>query len=357
VLETKQLNYQSSNIRTILEGLWEKSIIGSVMGIIELFRQVIPMQKNIIEANTAQGLLDTNLVYPEQIDIMVNAGCNAKCAFCVQEATYKPDSVDDHQFLAALERHFKDFYYHGGRKVVITGGEPLLYMSRVLAVLEVISRYPDLQIKALYTNASQLLNEWDGITVANALKIAGLGCVNMSVHHYEHVQNNSIFGLPNKASTESIAIHLRELGLPFRFNLVLQNGGIDTIEKFMQYVNWCLKLGAKDIYIRELFEFAFNKLISKTDRDPINYSHDNHISAKPIIEKLLANSDVFQPLGVKHEEFRDKSEYEFIHLPTNKHIYISQLVIGTEDKKKVPYLVVMPDSQLYKGWLGSNDLI
>jgi molybdenum cofactor biosynthesis enzyme MoaA len=302
--------------------------------------------------------LSTKLVYPEQIDIMVTAGCNAKCAFCVQEATYKPKNTQDDQFILALQNHFGDFYRSGGRKVVITGGEPLLNVPRVLSTLKELNSYPDLKLKALYTNASLLLHPWGKTTVAEALKSANLGCVNISVHHYDDSINNEILGLPNKVATQEIVAHLRDLDLPFRFNLVVQKGGIDNTDKFMRYVEWALDLGVQDIYARELFKFSFQDLMSKTDRDPINYSHNHHVPTKPIIENLLASyRHTFRSLGVKHEELRDKSEYEFIHLSTNKHIYLSQLVVGTEAENKTPYLVLMPDGQLYKGWLGKKDLI
>ena len=62
-------------------------------------------------------------------------------------------------------------------------------------------------------------------------------------------------------------------------------------------------------------------------------------------------------IGTKHEELRDKTEYEFLHQATNKHIYLSQLVVGTEAENKAPYLVLMPDGSLYKGWLGKKDII
>src|SRR5204862_3526810 len=84
-----------------------------------------------------------------QFDIMVTTACNARCPFCVQEATFKPSHASDEHFLTAIQVHFADFYREGGRKVVITGGEPLLVPRRVLAVLDVLAQFRDLHVKAL----------------------------------------------------------------------------------------------------------------------------------------------------------------------------------------------------------------
>jgi molybdenum cofactor biosynthesis enzyme MoaA len=299
---------------------------------------------------------NTKFVYPEQIDIMVTAGCNAKCAFCVQEATYKPTNTPDENFLSALQIHFSDFYKSGGRKVIITGGEPLLNVPRVLSTLKELDSYPDLKLKAVYTNASRLLNPWGKTTVAEALKLANLGCVNISVHHYDDSINNGILGLPNKADTQDIASHLCDLNLPFRFNLVVQKGGIDSISEILKYIDWAFNLGVQDIYIRELFRFSFEELISVTDRNPIDYSHQHHISVKNIIEQLGQHQD-YEVGKVVHEQLRNKQEYCFVHKPSQRNLFFSQLEIGSENKTNSPYLVIMPDGKLYKGWLGEKDSI
>jgi molybdenum cofactor biosynthesis enzyme MoaA len=85
----------------------------------------------------------------QQFDIMVTTACNARCPFCVQEATFKPERCTDDRFLAGLDKHFADFYRAGGRRVVITGGEPLLLPYRVLAVLTLLAPYHDLEVKAI----------------------------------------------------------------------------------------------------------------------------------------------------------------------------------------------------------------
>ncbi len=295
--------------------------------------------------------------YPDQFDIMVTVGCNAKCAFCVQEATYKPDGDSDRQFFQALNIRFQQFYQQGGRKVIITGGEPLLALPRVLGVLQILSQFSDLKVKALYTNGSRLLQPWSqtsSMTVAQVLQLAGLGCVNLSVHHDCDRINREIFGLPHQPPTPAITEHLNLCRLPFRLNLTLQQGGIATAEAVKRYIEWGLQLGAQDIYIRGLFQFSFDQAISKSDRDAISYCRSHAVTVCEILARLTQDPDFHLEACHKNPHLSQR-EYRLIHNPTHKQIYFSSLTIGQEDRSELPYLVLMPNSSLYKGWLGEAD--
>lgn len=208
-----------------------------------------------------------------QFDIMVTTACDARCPFCVQEATFKPDQVADEQFLTALRAHFADFYRHGGRRVVITGGEPLLVPRRVLAVLGILAQFPSLEVKALYSNGRHLLRSLGDKrrTIAQALRAAHLGCVNLSIHHHDDTMNGRIMGLAVETPTESIAAHLRRIALPFRLNLTLQRGGIASWDDLRRYIDWGFGVGASDIYVRELFDLNVRHTRTDTDRQAVTY--------------------------------------------------------------------------------------
>jgi hypothetical protein len=299
--------------------------------------------------------LSSSKVYPEQFDIMVTVGCNAKCAFCVQEVTFKPTNAEDDRFLYALSQHFRKFYHQGGRKVIITGGEPLLVMPRVIGVLRELASFPDLQVKALYTNGEKLLYPLLGsFSVSQTLQLMGLKYINLSVHHNNNEINNKILGLPHKPSTETITSHLNECRLPFRLNLTLQKGGIKNFEDLLRYVEWGFNLGAQDIYIRELFQFSFDSLLSVSDQSHVAYCRTHRVKILSVIDYLLQHKD-FKLLSHTTHCFLEQTEYAFMHLATNRRVYLSRLMIGTENQQETPYLVLMPDARLYKGWLGSRD--
>lgn len=293
-----------------------------------------------------------------QFDIMITTACNARCPFCVQEATYKSSQGAEESFLRALRTHFSEFWRQGGRRVVITGGEPLLMPGRVLSALKVLADFPDLEVKAVYTHGRNLLRRLspDGPTVAEALRDAGLGCVNLSVHHFDNVVNCQLMGLPPEPTIERMTAHLRKVGLPFRLNGVLQRGAVTTLAELVHYVDWGFSLGATDIYLRELFDIRLTHVRTNTDRQSVEYCHHHRVPVIPLVHGLEIHP-AFELVNEVQESFRDKTEWEFVYGPAQRRLFLSRLVIGTECPDDLPYLVLMPDGLLYRGWLGEEDRI
>lgn len=296
---------------------------------------------------------------PEQIDIMINEECNARCGMCIQEITYKSGSDSEENFMDAVRKHFGDFYELGGRKVIITGGEPTLRPDRVEKVLQELSGFDDLELVAMYTNGSRLLKERDGETIAQKLLNAGLPFVNLSIHHYDTVKNNAVFGI-EKDNPRDVSAHLREIGLPFRYCATLQNGGLEKTEDVLDYVDFARQNGAFDVYLRQMFEV---QLVDTGGLSPkrlpvvkkgLEYIRDNFVDVRPIIEDLegrgykVEESDNFQG--------REKHETKF-QTPEGYNFFISTLEIGNETAKELPYLVVMPNGGLYSTWMGETSRI
>jgi molybdenum cofactor biosynthesis enzyme MoaA len=293
----------------------------------------------------------------DQLDIMVTTACQARCPFCVQEATFKSPHMADTVFLDAVRRHVSEFHALGGRKVIITGGEPLLSLDRVLGVLQILQQTGHFDLKALYTNGEYLEGVADGSeSIAQCLASAGLDSVNLSVHHFDEEINRRIFGRATKPATAEIATALRAARLDCRFNLVLQKGGIDTFELLNRFVEWAFELGARDIYFREIFRFVIDAPLSNSRYNPLAYCQTHHVDAGTLIDQMLHHNH-YQFVGSDAAPFRQKTERAFLHLPTGKKIFIADLTVGTEDRAGLPYLVVMPNGLLYRGWLGAQDRI
>jgi len=293
-----------------------------------------------------------------QFDIMVTTVCNARCPFCVQEATFKPTQAAEEAFLTALRTHFAEFRRQGGRRVVITGGEPLLFPQTVLRVLGILAEFRDLEVKAVYTHGRHLLRRLsaDGRTVAEALRDAGLGCVNLSVHHFDNDVNCRIMRLPVEPTVERMAAQLRKIGLPFRLDLTLQKDGVASLDDLLRYVEWGFSLGAKDIYVRELFDIRLTQERTDTDRHAVEYCHKHRVPVLPFVQALKHARD-FRLIDETRESMRDKTEWVFGYLPAKRQVFLSSLVIGTECPDGLPYLVLMPDGHLYRGWLGTEDRV
>jgi len=300
-------------------------------------------------------MLDSNSL-PEQLDIMITTQCQSACSFCIQEATFQASSISSLEFMEAVESHVHGFVRNGGTKIVITGGEPLLKPQKVIDILAVLSKFPELKLIALYTNGEMLTKHFprSELSIVESLAKTSLSDVNLSVHHFEDCINNSILKRQNKISTKVIAKAVKAAGLPFRFNCVIQKGGIDDLEDVADYVSFALRLGARSVYFRQLFGLSFSQPISDGRYNPIDYIKQCSVDVLPIVNQLKSNRE-FEYQECRDEHFREKSEWRFLHKTTGKDVYFSRLVVGTEKSEGVPYLVVMPDGKLYRGWLGSRD--
>src|SRR5688500_1974214 len=168
-----------------------------------------------------------------QFDVVVGCSCNAKCGFCVQEITRKTRDRPE-QWLSGLRQALRHFCDLKGCSAVITGGEPTLprYARRSLAALEIIREFPDIDLLAVYTNGTGLLEkvEVEEERFLPRAARAGLTHVNLSCHHYDEAINNAVYQLNNRPSTATLIKATLELGLGLRLNCSLQQPLIETIQ-------------------------------------------------------------------------------------------------------------------------------
>jgi molybdenum cofactor biosynthesis enzyme MoaA len=285
-----------------------------------------------------------------QIDIMINNECNARCSMCIQEITSKLHQEDDREFLTGVARHFADYYALGGRKVIITGGEPTLRINRVLQVLEILNGYSDLELVAMYSNGSRMLRKHASHTIAELLRSAGLQFVNLSVHHWDTEKNNVIFRV-TKDDPALVAKHLKEIGQRFRFCATLQKGALETTSDVLQYLEYAEACGAESVYFRELFKLKDIDRESASHPENIEYIAESFVPVVPIIEncssrfETIGDETSFQGRTKREVGFRFSSKLEF---------FFSTLEIGSEEKDELPYLVVMPNGHLYSTWHGES---
>ena len=290
---------------------------------------------------------------------MVNEECNARCGMCIQEITYKSGSDSEDDFIDAIQNHFREFYELGGRKVIITGGEPTLRPARVEKVLQELAKYEDLELVAMYTNGSRLLKERDGESIAQRLLNAGLQFVNLSVHHYDVDKNNAVFGI-EKDDPRDVSAHLREIGLPFRYCATLQQSGLETTDDVLRYVDFAKQNGAVDVYLRQMFEVQLldtgglsPKRLPVVQRG-IEYIGENFVDVTPIIGELAKRNHLVD----ENRDFQGRKKHETRYQTLDGfNFFISTLEIGNENARELPYLVIMPNGGLYSTWMGETSRI
>jgi len=290
-------------------------------------------------------------IVPEQIDIMINSECNARCQMCIQEITWKIPTGEQDPFMKGVSEYLREYHDLGGRRIIITGGEPTLRRRRVISVLEELAKYPDLDLIAMYTNGSRLLKETDGETFVQELKKSGLRYVNLSCHHYDSTRNNRIFGI-DVGNPRVIGKHLSDIKIPIRFCATLQREGLETTNDVLKYLEFAQQCGAQDVYFRELFRVYNVDSNNETIRGHLEYLDFNFVPLKPIIDGLREKG-LIQKGQRTNFQGREKNELAF-QTNTGFPFYTSQLEIGREKAEELPYLVIMPNGNLYSTWMGEQ---
>jgi molybdenum cofactor biosynthesis enzyme MoaA len=259
--------------------------------------------------------------------------------------------------MSAFQEHFGTFYTAGGRRLVITGGEPLSQLELVGGVLECAASFGRLDVCALYSNAYLLMRRGPGgqSSAAVWLKEHGLGCLNISAHHHLQDGRERVTRLTYPQPLEESLSHLREIQLPFRLNLTVQKGAIETADDLRKYIRWAYEVGAQDVYIRDIFNQDFE---AKNDvgKRVQAYSKSQYCSSMLLFQALKQRGDLVE-VSDRHYSARDKHEVCARDAKTGLCVTFSELTIGTESSEEVPYLVLMPDAHLYRGWLGERDRI
>src|SRR3989344_7515548 len=203
----------------------------------------------------------------------------------------------------------------------------------------------------MYTNGSRLLKESDGETLAQKLKQAGLHYVNLSTHHYDSAKNNGIFGI-DTGNPRVIGKHLSDIGIPLRFCATLQKGGLEATDDVLRYLDFAQECGAKDVYLRELFRIHNVDSNNEVIRGHLEYIDFNFVPLKPIIDELREKG-LIQTGQKNNFQGREKNELAF-QTNTGFPFYTSQLEIGREKAEELPYLVIMPNGNLYSTWMGEQ---
>lgn len=191
--------------------------------------------------------------------------CNARCPFCVSKmtpplgVTLKEPEINDRNFEIAC-RFAKQCSV---TTAMFTGkGEPLLFPGQITKYLEILrqmqSPFPFIEIQ---TNGIRIaedperfgryLDDWYGL---------GLTTIAVSIVHYEPEANRQVY-LPYKREyidLPKLIAFLHEHEMSVRLSCTMFNGGIDSVEKFL-----------------ELTEFARVNKVDQLSVRPVNKPDDS----------------------------------------------------------------------------------
>ena len=165
------------------------------------------------------------------VDITNN--CNAQCLFCCNDNT-NSDALN----LQQLEADFNQIKSNVSR-IVISGGEPLLDVSRLESLLELVLSF-GVNIK-LITNGYKLDEH---LLILEKYRIKSM---QVSRHHYNDLQNNILFGA-KMLSFENFGYILNQnKNLKFSLNCLLIKGYIDSVAEITKFLEHCSQIGITSV--------------------------------------------------------------------------------------------------------------
>lgn len=177
--------------------------------------------------------------------IDISAACNASCPFCIAPTIGREDGpgfFDGAKFALDLTESIIG-------TIQVVGGEPMI-SRRLPRLLEEIGKR-DYRRTIVNTNGSFVSNE-----IVSAMKSARVTNINVSRHHYDELLNQEVMkfrpGLPNATLASGIK-RIIDSGINLRMQCNLIKGYIDSVQKMLGYIDWCVGLGCKEISFSQIF--------------------------------------------------------------------------------------------------------
>lgn len=274
--------------------------------------------------------------------------CNANCRFCLTDIRPRVAEVDQETFLKNFSTEIERYYANGGRRVLITGGEPTRALGKLLGLLNIVSsKKYDFDLVALYTNGSRLLEqvEYQGRSSSLLALLWGtkLQTISLSIHsdlQEERARISSVIGSQN---IEGIIYFIRATSIKLRLNCTLQSGFIGSLSRIKQYVAWATSLGVTEIYFRDLFHIT-NRGQRTTPGDQLKlaYTDQQRIDFDQLVREVKGDGEFAYESSMKrHREWG--TTHRFAHTPSGCQIYFGTLLIGSEREGETTYFAINPN--------------
>ena len=171
-----------------------------------------------------------------------SAKCNANCAFCINRVNFSRKDVPDDLFVNSFDRSIKMVRFLDP-SIQIVGGEPTLSPDRLCALTERISVL-GLRKPVLGTNGFGLCKDDLIRRIAPAFQH-----INISRHHNDDEMRDRAMGFKNPLDNGklSLLVNDTDFGHKIRLNCCLLSGYIDDFGKAVNYLNWAVGMGIRNV--------------------------------------------------------------------------------------------------------------
>jgi molybdenum cofactor biosynthesis enzyme MoaA len=287
--------------------------------------------------------------------------CNSNCPFCMTDLRWKSSETSTEDFLRNFKKAFEMYFGAGGRKVLITGGEPTNALDKVIGILQIISGYA-LDLSVIYTNGANLLKKTknkevreeattEEVTIMDYLVREGLKNFNISLHHYDASRRKELSD-ESCEDIEKICQKAALLGATIRLNCTVMRDYIGNAEEMMKYIQWAQERGIRDIYFRDLFRLANReRSCAYANIEKLSFTDAQRVDFDMLILQMVSVYD--GGLSIKKVMDRHKRNGRtFIFDYHGAKISFGSLVVGSEKEDEFTYFNVQPDGQVYRDMNG-----
>lgn len=182
------------------------------------------------------------------LDVRFTARCDSACSFCIAAEDMKNDrGFDPEAMLASV----KATTQVSGLSII--GGEPLLFLQKLLSFMEEVEREAP-HIENIYVTTALPYT----VKVQRSLfeqVMAKTAVLNVSLQHYLNDVNNEILRskkMFNRIELLEDILKNEEYRSKIRVHLNLSYGGIDTVEQLNEALYRLREMGVQDVKLNEL---------------------------------------------------------------------------------------------------------
>lgn len=262
--------------------------------------------------------------------IDIATACNASCPFCIAPTVGRKNGPG---YFSGLQ-YALDMTKEISGTVQIVGGEPMI-SKRLLPTLEAV-RNRNFRRSVINTNGTFI-----NLEVAQQLR-DNLTHINISRHHYDEQNNQTIMNLRPELSNQQLSNVLKLLkGSQIRLQCNLIKGEIDNAEKMMHYMRWACELGVNEISFSQLFPLG---LFSYQEPLELGYTEQRQVDLRRIVSDL-DNMEKVQPdysrngAGLsdwgRPSTWNSRAKRRFWYGPNN--IYFSLKTLNGYDETGLPH--------------------
>jgi molybdenum cofactor biosynthesis enzyme MoaA len=183
-----------------------------------------------------------NLYWNINIYVDLSSKCNANCAFCINRVNFKRKDIADDFYVTNFYQSVKEVRFLDP-SIQIVGGEPTLHPDRLCALTGRMSKL-NLRKPVLGTNGSGLCNNNLIQRIAPVFQH-----INISRHHYDDEMRNQVMGFKNPLDNDKLLLLVKnkDFGHKIRLNCCLLSGYIDNFGKVVNYLNWAVEMGFRNV--------------------------------------------------------------------------------------------------------------